>query len=649
MTGTAAVIETAVTTGTAATAGTAATTGTAATAGTAIITGTAAIAGTGAAGGGAAAVGIAAYGAYIPRYRLGADTAGWGSRQQRAVANFDEDSVTMAVAAGADALAGRDREGIDGIIFASTTPPYAEKQSAAIVAAALDLRADIFAADIGNTLRAGTTALKAALDAVGAGSARQVLVVIADSRQGPPRGDTERNAGDGAAAFIIASGSTGGGASGSASGIAAGGASGITSGIAGGGASGITSGIAGGGASGITSGIAGGGASGSASGIAGGGASSSASGIAGGGASGIASAITTGGASGGTSGIAGGGASDSDGVNDGGDDGGGGGVPIIARLDGAHSVTDNMLDSWRAPGDAFVRSWEDRFAAEEGIERIVPGAVSGYMERTGYAPGDIAKAAVYAPDARRHARLCQALGLAPAQVSVSESLFGSVGSAGAALTPLLLAAALESARPGELLLSVSYGDGSDVIGWRVTPAIVGAPGPAMGVAGGVKSGRILGSYETYARWRDVWTLDDAARRPAPASPSASALWREGDKNVRLYGGRCRQCGYVQYPAQRVCVECRAVDEGEAVRLSDAPGRVFTYSMDYIAGAVDTPLVVAVVDFEGGGRMLCMLTDREPAEVRVGMGVEMSFRRLRTVNGISNYYWKAAPRRAASDD
>ena len=49
-------------------------------------------------------VGIAAYGAYIPRYRLGAETVGWNSRQERAVANFDEDSVTMAVAAGSDCL-----------------------------------------------------------------------------------------------------------------------------------------------------------------------------------------------------------------------------------------------------------------------------------------------------------------------------------------------------------------------------------------------------------------------------------------------------------------------------------------------------------------------------------------------------------------
>jgi uncharacterized OB-fold protein len=84
-----------------------------------------------------------------------------------------------------------------------------------------------------------------------------------------------------------------------------------------------------------------------------------------------------------------------------------------------------------------------------------------------------------------------------------------------------------------------------------------------------------------------------------------------------------------------------------VRLSDQPGTVFTYSMDYLAGTTDTPLVIAVVDFDAGGRTLCMVTDRELDEIKVGLRVEMSFRKLRVVNGIHNYYWKATPRRVAA--
>ena len=301
-----------------------------------------------------------------------------------------------------------------------------------------------------------------------------------------------------------------------------------------------------------------------------------------------------------------------------------------------------MLDAWRSPGDPFVRTWEDRFATEEGIERIVPGAVSGYCQRTGTALSDVAKLALYAPDARRHSRLARQLGFADNQVQ--NPLFGSIGNTGAAFAPMLLASTLETAAPNDLLLTVSYGDGSDVVGFRATAAITHASRPTMGVSGWLETKRILGHYETYARWREVWTLDDASRRPAAASPSVSALWREEDKNVRLYGARCRNCGYVQYPAQRVCVECRKIDQGEPLRLSETPAELFTYSMDYIAGAVDTPLVVAVVDFEGGGRVLCMMTDRELDEVRIGMPVEMSFRKLRVVNGIHNYYWKAIPRR-----
>src|SRR5439155_8629105 len=120
-----------------------------------------------------------------------------------AAANWDEDALTMAVAAAIGCLEGIDRSTVDGVFFASTSYAFKEKQGAAIVAKALDLRRDVVTADFADSLRAGTTALRAALDAVKAGSARNVLVVASDCRPAAPRSALERNIGDGAAAFLI--------------------------------------------------------------------------------------------------------------------------------------------------------------------------------------------------------------------------------------------------------------------------------------------------------------------------------------------------------------------------------------------------------------------------------------------------------------
>ncbi|MBW1907809.1 MAG: hypothetical protein JRJ24_21510 [Deltaproteobacteria bacterium] len=86
---------------------------------------------------------------------------------ERAVANADEDSVTMAVAAGSDCLAGIDPSSIDALYFATTTAPYDEKQCAGVIAAALDLRTDINTADFTGSLRAATTRCRSSFWAMG--------------------------------------------------------------------------------------------------------------------------------------------------------------------------------------------------------------------------------------------------------------------------------------------------------------------------------------------------------------------------------------------------------------------------------------------------------------------------------------------------
>jgi hydroxymethylglutaryl-CoA synthase len=58
--------------------------------------------------------------------------------------------------------------------------------------------------------------------------------------------------------------------------------------------------------------------------------------------------------------------------------------------------------------------------------------------------------------------------------------------------------------------------------------------------------------------------------------------------------------------------------------------------------LNPPGVNGVIDFEGGGRMICELTDCDINKMKVGMAVEMSFRKMFVNKGIINYFWKAKP-------
>jgi len=156
--------------------------------------------------------GITSYGAYIPLYRINRMTIyqalGWLNPAsllpgEKAVANYDEDSITMAVAASLDCLNGMDRKDVDCLFFASTTLPYKERQNAGIISTALDLKPNLRSVDFTTSTKAGTAALLSAYDAVKSGSASNILVCTADCRLGKPGGYQEEMYGDGSAALIL--------------------------------------------------------------------------------------------------------------------------------------------------------------------------------------------------------------------------------------------------------------------------------------------------------------------------------------------------------------------------------------------------------------------------------------------------------------
>ena len=82
------------------------------------------------------------------------------------------------------------------------------------------------------------------------------------------------------------------------------------------------------------------------------------------------------------------------------------------------------------------------------------------------------------------------------------------------------------------------------------------------------------------------------------------------------------------------------------RLADVPATIATFTIDRLAFSPSPPMVAAVIDFEGGGRYQCELTDVDPKTVAIGNKVEMTFRRLITAGTVHNYFWKARPLRTS---
>ncbi len=156
-------------------------------------------------------IGITSYGTRIPWYRISHKTIssamGWFNAAsppgEKAVANYDEDSITMAVTAGMDCLNNLEREKIDGLYFATTTSPYAERQGAGIIATALDLSPDMRIADFAHSTKAGATALVSACEVVKAGAAKNMMLCASDCRLGKPGSTQEHIYGDGGAALLI--------------------------------------------------------------------------------------------------------------------------------------------------------------------------------------------------------------------------------------------------------------------------------------------------------------------------------------------------------------------------------------------------------------------------------------------------------------
>lgn len=475
-------------------------------------------------------IGIERYGAYIPKYLLErkqiADAWDFPSIPGGvAVSNADEDSLTMGVEAGLDCLGDIPLDSIDGLIFATTTPPYTEKQSASIIAEALDLRKDILTMDLTDSTRAGTTGVARAYEFIKEGKGKRVLVIAADTRAPMPESMYEYQYGDGAAALLISSES------------------------------------------------------------------------------------------------------------------------VVLSIEGYTSVTDNVTGPWKRASDHFIRNHEIKHETAYGFAANTIKAFSALLKDKGVKPRSVKKAAFYSPDPRTGASIGKKIGFSDR--AVQDSLFLEIGNTGNAFPFMLLILALKRGREGDLVAFGGYGDGADAILLAVQDkeALRNLRKMCRGVAGYKNSMEVLKNYPAYLSMKEKLEKPRFTRKSTPVR-----VWRDSKFIMRLYGMKCTACGVVQYPIWRACMECGAKDQREIVKMQKR-GEIFTFTLDHLVGGeyFVTPVPRCVIDLEGGGRILCDMTDCDPYTVNIGMTVELTFRKMHEGANFINYYWKCRPIRVGGTE
>jgi hydroxymethylglutaryl-CoA synthase len=312
--------------------------------------------------------------------------------------------------------------------------------------------------------------------------------------------------------------------------------------------------------------------------------------------------------------------------------------PVLAEPIGAGAATAEFLERWRVPGDPASRQWEERFG-EHVYVPLAEVAITEALKQAGITAQALAHVVVAGSHGRANKRA--AAGMGAKTGAFADDLAGTVGNAGTAHAALLLADALDRAQADDLIAVVTLADGCDVTLWRATAALASRrqrTPVATQAAGGARV-----AYPTFLTWRG-FLKREPPRRPDPVPPAAPPSRRAEAWKFGFTGSRCQACGSRHLPPARVCLKCHAVDKMAPERMADVPATIATYTVDRLAYSLSPPVVVGVLDFEGGGRFTCELTDVDPASVKIGDRVEMTFRRPMTAGGVHNYFWKARPLR-----
>lgn len=317
---------------------------------------------------------------------------------------------------------------------------------------------------------------------------------------------------------------------------------------------------------------------------------------------------------------------------------------VVATLLGAASHTAMFVDHFRSAEAKYDYVWEERWIRDEGYAKIVPDAVAAALKNAGVAAADVGHFILGTPMKGIAATIIKKVGI-PAQAEAN-ALDEHCGYAGAAHSLLMLAHTLETAVPGDIVAVVGFGQGVDVLVFKVTEAITSFK-PRRGVSGALADAQTHDDYLRMLSYDNGIDLEWGMRAEKVSKAPLTEQYRSAFQLGHFHAGKCPQCGTIQFPQLAYCVSpaCHApAGDFEQLSLVDEPCQVLTSTADWLSYHPAPPLYVGFVQFNNGARLLMESVDVGEAGLETGMPLRVTFRikDIDRTRGYPRYFWKTTP-------
>jgi hydroxymethylglutaryl-CoA synthase len=181
---------------------------------------------------------------------------------------------------------------------------------------------------------------------------------------------------------------------------------------------------------------------------------------------------------------------------------------LLAEVLETYSYTTDTPDFWRREGEFYPRHG-GRFTGEPAYFKHVLAASRGILERSGFKPSDFRHAVFHMPNGKFPLSAGKQLGFNKEQLEVGW-LVNTMGNTYSGSSPTGLAAVLDVAEPGDLILITSFGSGagSDSFVLRATELLPECVGKAPTVRSMLDGPRRYLTYGEYAKLREKIILNE---------------------------------------------------------------------------------------------------------------------------------------------